>query len=353
MLFAAAISALLAAVPPSDPCAAGAAAEQLAAEISSIRHGTESVTPAKGTENEWKQGLGLLDEAEAALKAGRAYLALDRLAAARMLLGPLRFLAEHGDKPKEAVKALQAELASLQRELGEASSSTLPLAVRAFRDEARVQAPVYAHTVAAWDQIEDAMGALFYGGQARELARLAAFEAGLRFPLPPAPPKLSAAGMADAVDAYERDLVAAYRPPVSADKHQQFILASAALKSARELLAAGSAEGALWNYLKARRYGAAITRADAPTPTREALQATVVAPIAGDASLLCRLTQQVATLLEGETVPEDRLRVADALVHDLIPAYRKLVSGSVSAKPVLAKGAPAKVTVTLVRWPYT
>jgi hypothetical protein len=37
------------------------------------------------------------------------------------------------------------------------------------------------------------------------------------------------------VDTYEHALIAAYRPPVSADKHQQFILASAALKSAREL----------------------------------------------------------------------------------------------------------------------
>ena len=49
----------------------------------------------------------------------------------------------------------------------------------------------------------------------------------------------------------------------------------------------------------------------------------------------------------------DRLRVADALLHDLIPAYRGLVTGSVSPKPALAKAAPANVTVTLVRWPYT
>ncbi|HEX5042300.1 MAG TPA: hypothetical protein VFV75_05315 [Candidatus Polarisedimenticolaceae bacterium] len=352
MLPPAVFSLLLAAATPGDPCAAGAAAEQLAAEVVAQRPRAKEVTPARETENEWTQGLSLLDDADAALKAGRAYLALDRLAAARMQLGPLRFLAEHAEQPKQAVDALRAELAALSPELSRPSSTVLPLAVRAFRDEARVQAPVYGHTVAAWDRIEDAQGALFYGGQARELARLAAFDAGLRFPLPPPPPRMSVAAVGEAVDAYERTLVAAYRPPVSADKHQQFILASAALKSARELLAAGSAEGAVWNYLKARRFGAAITRAEAPTPARETLRSSPVEPFAGDASLVCRLTEQVAALLEGEAVPEDRLRIADALLHDVLPAYRGLVSGSAPKTPRV-KTAPPEVTVTLVRWPYT
>ena len=353
MLLVTALSLLLAAATPPDPCAAGAAVEQLSAEIAAQRKGAEGITPSQGTENEWKQGLTLLDDAAKALDAGRAYLALDRLAAARMLLGPLRFVSEHSEQPKQGVEAVRADLAALAPELSKPSSPVLPLAVRAFRDEARVQAPVYGHTVGAWDQIDDKMGALFYGGQARELARLAAFDAGLRFPLPPSPPKLSAAAVGEAVDTYERALIAAYRPPVSADKHQQFILASAALKSARELLSAGSAEGAVWNYLKARRYGAAITRADAPTPTRDALQSAKVEPVPGDASLVCRLTQQVATVLEGDTVPEDRLRLADALLHDLLPSYRGLISGTATAKAAPAKAAPAEVTVTLVRWPYT
>jgi hypothetical protein len=70
------------------PCAAGAAVEQLSADIAAQRKGAEGITPSKGTENEWKQGLTLLDDAARLPDAGRAYLALDRLAAARMLLGP-------------------------------------------------------------------------------------------------------------------------------------------------------------------------------------------------------------------------------------------------------------------------
>jgi hypothetical protein len=354
MVLAAAFAALLAVAPVGDPCAPGAAREQLAAEIGALRRGLEGVVPAKGTEAEWKQGLSLLEEADAALGKGRAYLALDRLAAARLLLGPLRFLSQNGAKPKEAVAALRADLAAMASELARPSSPLLPLAVRAFRDEARVQAPVYGDTIGAWDGIQDAMGAMFYGGQGVELARIAAFDAGLRFPLPPQDPKLSVTAVTDAVDAYELDLVAAYKPPVSADKHQQFILASAALKTAREVAAAGSAEGALWNYLKARRYGAPITRADAPAPALDALRATPPVHDQGDASLVCRLTQQVEGLLEGTEVPEDRLRLADSLLHDVLPEYRRLAAAKTPArKPVPAVAGAAEVTVTLVRWPYT
>jgi hypothetical protein len=228
--------------------------------------------------------------------------------------------------------------------------------VRAFRDEARLQAPVYGATLPAWRDIGDGAGALFYGAQGVELGRIAAFESTLRFPLPAKAPPILAGTVAEAVDAYERRLIAAYRPPVSTDRHPDFIAASAALKTARELLAAGSPEGALWAYLKARRFGTAITRSAEPVPPLGALRRAAAASVrtgarGEDASLLCRLRQQVDGLLEGEPVPEDRRRVASALLHDVIPEYGRLTRGGAitAAAPV----ADAKVKVTLVRWPYT
>jgi hypothetical protein len=44
---------------------------------------------------------------------------------------------------------------------------------------------------------------------------------------------------------------------------------------------------------------------------------------------------------------------AGAKVIDLLPAYRGLLSGTAAPRPAVAKAAPAQVTVTLVRWPYT
>jgi hypothetical protein len=233
----------------------------------------------------------------------------------------------------------------------------LPLAVRALRDEARVQAPVYGATLPAWEGIGDALGALFYGAQGLELGRIAAFTSTLRFPLPPPPEPWSAAAVTGAVDAYERELIAAYRPPVSRDRHPQFIAASAALKTAREVAAAGSAEGALWAYLKARRFGAAITRAGEAVPTVEALRASLASPAAPspdrDGSLRCRLTEQVASLLDQEDVPEGDLRLADALLQDVLPAYARLRSEGAAASPSRAPASSPALTVTLVRWPYT
>lgn len=360
MLLAAALLALLAATPPpaADPCAPGSARAQIAAEIESLRQEASGVVPQKDVEPDWKEGLSLLDQAAQALEKGRPYLALDRLSAARLQLRPLRYYSAHARDPKNGIDALRRDLRSLPPELKRASSGVLPLAVRAFRDEARVQAPVYGDTLPAWDEIDSAQGALFYGAQGIELARIAAFDAALHFPLPPEPPRLAPTAVAQAVDAYERTLVAAYKPPLSADRHRDFILASAALKSAREILAAGSAEGALWNYLKARRYGFPITRASLPTPSLADLrkEAATADPAAGsgDRTLACRLREQVGFLLEGTEVAEERLRTADALLHDLLPEHDRLLRGGAMAKQAATPGtsSPA-VTVTLVRWPYT
>jgi hypothetical protein len=148
--------------------------------------------------------------------------------------------------------------------------------------------------------------------------------------------------------------VTAYVPPVSADEHTQFILASASLKTARELLAAESVEGALWSYLKARRYGAPITRPDAPLPEMEPLRQAAAATVSGDASLVCRVTQQAAMLLEDAEVPEDRLRLAATLLHDLVPEYTRLLAAAPARpEPAVARAAAPRVKVTLVRWPYT
>lgn len=359
MLLAAALLALLAATPPSpaDPCAPGGARAQLSAEIEGLKREAAGEVPPKDLEPDWKEGLSLLDQAAQALEKGRPYLALDRLSAARLLLRPLHFYAAHAEDPKKGIEVLRSELRTLSPDLKKASSAVLPLAVRAFRDEARVQAPVYGDTLPAWDTIESAQGALFYGAQGIELGRIAAFDAGLRFPLPPKPPKLAAAAVADAVDAYERTLVAAYKPPVSADRHRDFILSSAALKSARELLAAGSAEGALWNYLKARRYGFPITRASVPVPALDALREEAADRGSGsteDRTLVCRLREQIDFLLEGTEVSEERVRTADALLHDVLAEHDRLLAGAAPPKPAApAPGPPPTVTVTLVRWPYT
>jgi predicted Zn-dependent protease len=72
------------------------------------------------------------------------------------------------------------------------------------------------------------------------------------------------------LDALQGELLAAYRPPASIDRHREFIVASAAIKEARELEAAGLRHGALYRYLEAV-LRVDLARAPATTPDAEAL----------------------------------------------------------------------------------
>ena len=57
--------------------------------------------------------------------------------------------------------------------------------------------------------------------------------------------------LSDELDALEGELLSAYKPPASIDRHREFIAASSTLKEARELDAAGLSYGALLRYLQA------------------------------------------------------------------------------------------------------
>src|SRR5262249_5912304 len=91
---------------------------------------------------------------------------------------------------------------------------------------------------------------LYYVGAARAQREFIAFERGLPAPSPskPEPPVRS---IARELDALEDAILAAYRPPAAIDRHPDFIAASASLKEARELEAAGLRYGALYKYLQA------------------------------------------------------------------------------------------------------
>jgi hypothetical protein len=159
------------------------------------------------------------------------------------------------------------------------------------------------------------------------------------------------------LDALETRLLSAYRPPVSIDRHAEFIAASSALKEARELDAAGLLFGALVRYLTA------VQRA---TPLWERVRAGE-GPAASDrAALGRRIAAFDARLSVGGVdhsigrmfleaaqadlaAPESDAAVASAVASDVLPLYFAALE---TAPPKAARPEP-RVTVTLVRWPYT
>jgi hypothetical protein len=189
---------------------------------------------------------------------------------------------------------------------------------------------------------------LYYLGAALAQKQWVGFLRGLSWPAPGAPPPVRP--LAGEMDALETELLAAYRPPASIDRHRDFILASSALKEARELDAAGLSHGALLRYLQAVQRVAplrASTGADAAA-TRARLQALAVRLGAGgiDHSIGTLFLEAAESDLAEH--PSDAA-LAGAVATDVLPRYFAALEPAAPRPPAQE---PA-VTVTLVRWPYT
>jgi hypothetical protein len=192
----------------------------------------------------------------------------------------------------------------------------------------------------------------YYLGEAQAQSGLVSFlrELSRQSPLP-APPVRS---IAPELDARERELLAAYRPPASVDRHGEFIEAGAALKEARELDRVGLRYGALLRYLQALRMAAGLTGGAS----------------ASDHELLARQLDQLGTQLDAARVDHSIGRIflesaradlerpaagaeptgiAAAVAGEVLPRYLAALGPAPTQPPL----APPEVTVTLLRWPYT
>jgi hypothetical protein len=156
------------------------------------------------------------------------------------------------------------------------------------------------------------------------------------------------------LDALEAELLAAYRPPAAIERHPEFIRASAALKEARELEAAGHRHGALLRYLQAAQRAAPLL-ASPPAPAKASAASTLLkdwqsrlSQEAKDHSLAQLFLEEAQAALEGDTAAANPTAAA-IIANDVLPRY---LSALKPAKQAPAKPAAA-VTVTLVRWPYT
>ena len=306
---------------------AAPAAEAIGAAIEAER--AAPAPPMEALKGEWATGTGLLDKAASAHAAGRELLALERLTLARTLLEPLRGVGAAAPSPEKvtpeifdrALAAAREELERRRAELSTPSSPGLPAAVRALRDDARIQAPIYAATAPMWRENGDYFGGVFYVRNAVALARAAAFDAALAFPPPGPAPRI--APLAPVADALEAELVRAYVPPVSEDRHREFIFASSAVKTARDLLAAGSAEGALYEILRARLLGAPILRAGAAPADAGSLKRSAaawrerIATSKDDVSLAVLFLEKAEAMLDDAATAPDALANPAAILEDV------------------------------------
>jgi hypothetical protein len=143
----------------------------------------------------------------------------------------------------------------------------------------------------------------------------------------------------------EAEMLAVYQPPLSVERHGEFIVASSTLKEARELDAAGLHHGALLRYLQAAQIFAPLRQP--PTP-----------PLAADA-LAAKLREHAARLSAGGIdhslgqlfleMAQSEAENAPVIASDILPRY----FAALEPAPPEAPQPEPQVTVTLVRWPYT
>jgi hypothetical protein len=313
----------------------------------------------KQVQDDGRRALALADDA---LRAGHAWLALQRAAPALLNLAGAAYVqtipaAQRGDEA--AFEAEQARMGGVLADaLGEALPGEFagiePAALRALAQVARLQARELFGASLDYAQSTEPRFAYFYVGQAsgardlialcRALAADAAAPAAGRV----APPLRA---LAPEIERLEDELLAAYAPPRSLLMHGEFIAASALLKEARELDAAGLRDGALLRLMLAALQSAKLR----PVPARlegDALAGALrdleerVAKRGGDSSL-ARLFLASAEAARAGT--DSNPALAATIAADVLPRWFAALEPAAAA-PSIGK---ARATVTVVRWPFT
>jgi hypothetical protein len=298
----------------------------------------------------------LLARAQSALGNGRRLLALQLLLTVRADLSAAAYMQASPAAQVANEAAFETEWTRVGLVLGRgldppahgALEGVRPAAVRALTEAALPQSRVFYDASLEYGRNTLPEYGLYYLGAARSAAEAVELCRSLSGPVGEKPSPFRSPRVE--IEALEGELLAAYRPPLSIDRHQDFIAASSLLKEARELEAAGLFRGALLRYLQAAQRFAPLR----PAPPLEA--ARVIAELRGLAGRLSaghvdhslgRLFLEHAQESLSASPPD--LATAAPIAADVLPRYFAALEPE---KPSPPQPEP-RVTVTLVRWPYT
>jgi hypothetical protein len=333
----------------SDPIAA-----EIARETAVLKALPESDDMLK----QLREGAGpVLARAEEALGAGRRMLALQRLAPAFTSVAAAEYLRALPAQAHEA-SGFEAEWARRGAELasrrGRAAEGLKPAAVRALAEAALPQAKAFYDASLEYGRSTMAEAGLYYIGSARGQLAFVEYCRALSEPAAGTAPRLRS--LAPDIDAFEKELLAAYKPPASIDRHAEFIAASASLKEARELDAAGLRYGALLRLMQASLRFAPPSAPGAASPDAaeiarklESYRSKVAADGVDHTIARIFLESAQGDLEAAAAKPGAAPTVAAAIVSEVLPRY----FAALGPAPRAAPRPDPVATITLVRWPYT
>jgi hypothetical protein len=305
----------------------------------------------------WKQAKEsaepLLAEARDALAKGQRNLALFRLVSARQTLLAAEYVQGVTVRDPAGFEAEWTRMGTVlrddvQKPAPDALADVRPAVVRALAEAVLPQVRIYYDASLEYGRNTMPVDGLFYIGAAQAARDLARFCRSL--PAPPAGAAPSLRSIRPEIDGLRREVLAAYKPPVSIDKHREFITTSAALKEAAELDGLGLRYGALVRYLQAAVRFAPVPAITTGAGTVEDELRSQEARLAGGSvdHTIGRLFLEIGRAEAAKGTPEGAIN-ARAVAADVLPRYFAALARAPQAPPVPAPG----VTVTLVRWPYT
>jgi len=350
-----ALFALAVVAPPGGP--ARAASDPVAAEI---ERWSAFVKTHPATDAIWEQlkegSETTLARAADALRAGRRRLALQRLAYARADLLAAAYMGERAAEQRKDGAAFEAEW----RRMGEVLRDRLappaqgaldglePAALRALAEAALLQVRVFYEASLEYGHNTMPDSGLYYLGSAQAQRDFLAFARTVSEPSRRTAPPVRA--LAAELDALQAEMLSVYRPPVSIDKHPQFITASSLVKEARELDAASLRYGALVRYLMAA-YRFAPLRAAPPALEAAALAAQLgrLEARLSDGGVDHSLGHLFLELAQAEAESPAGAGNAAAIALDVLPRYFRALQPAAPRPPAVAP----RIQITLVRWPYT
>ena len=345
--------------------------EALAREIESLRKEAADHASALGVEVSGRAA-GLLRRAEEALAADRWPAAVAPFAQAFRDVREVAFLAAtngpDGPEDSDGLEAFDA-LWRAQRGEFEALAPNPPTRVestpraavlRALEDRASARAWRYYASSRAYADAAGAGAGRHYLAPGRASAELADVLRAIPGVARGERDTGELPGLEAMLDRLEHELSELFRPPSSQTDHAAFIELSSALEFARELHADGARAGGLFQALEVRRALELFTTDGIALPSLNRLDELLIAReerasrSEHDASIATAFLHDATLALERVSGGDDgATREAAAILGPVMADYFAVVDGGGDAASLAGGDAPAPVTVTLVRWPFT
>jgi hypothetical protein len=338
------------------------AASRIKSQINHLRQALESESVFGP---EWKEAkpdiVESLQRADDALRAGRLYLSLEKLADAWGLLRATENATQKTEKEllreglpgvESELQKVRLELTAFQKQAEQKKWDAFRVAVRALAENAQGRAMPLLEGGRGFAILADYASALYYAGQARAGAEFSDFCHSINLPLDTTPFPLRSISP-ELLQLQER-VTAAYQPPRSVEHHADFIRLNATLKLANELDAAKLYAGALYQYLDATQQFARLD-AGAPTGAKQSQLRKSLREMRNQLGVsqhdesIGQLFMERAEAGLTESPSAHNWIAAETIVEQVVPAY----FAASKASPIPDHTAPAGVAVTLVRWPYT